>query len=223
MDAVASIFAAHPRGCGADGLVCCLVVCSVGSSPRVRGRYLLPVGDGDGERLIPAGAGQIHHSFRASYLKSAHPRGCGADSEEGVVLCCEWGSSPRVRGRLAPWFPVLGCGRLIPAGAGQIQYWGHQFRPPPAHPRGCGADCGWVRSACQSYGSSPRVRGRSGSLSSRRLLLRLIPAGAGQIQGILLVQGQFRGSSPRVRGRSDRGYTGELNARLIPAGAGQIP
>ena len=70
---------AHPRGCGADGMVSSSSHRPWGSSPRVRGRPLPLVGAYSCHRLIPAGAGQTLSTLSLRGLSWAHPRGCGAD------------------------------------------------------------------------------------------------------------------------------------------------
>ena len=133
------------------------------------------------------------------------------------------GSSPRVRGRRTR-------GRCRP-GRGR------------AHPRGCGADTTAFTSHGAAAGSSPRVRGRLSLQISQLLLIRLIPAGAGQTVLIGVYEMSSRahprgcgadcgaraspvthmGSSPRVRGRLGRNQSGKDEIGLIPAGAGQTP
>ena len=49
---------AHPRGCGADGVVVKYDMNGLGSSPRVRGRRAADALDDLVDGLIPAGAGQ---------------------------------------------------------------------------------------------------------------------------------------------------------------------
>ena len=151
---------AHPRGCGGR------LVCSV---------FRLVLAG-----LIPAGAGQTLACSCSALVTSAHPRGCGADGAllggrallQGLSRGCgadftattvkpgNWGSSPRVRGRLGTPFSVGLLPGLIPAGAGQTGLRTCIPRRRRAHPRGCGADSCW---------RLPRVE-RDG----------LIPAGAGQ-------------------------------------------
>ncbi|EEI27956.1 hypothetical protein HMPREF0294_0570 [Corynebacterium glucuronolyticum ATCC 51867] len=73
---------------------------------------------------------------------------------------------------------------LIPAGAGQIPT-PHRHRVSrPAHPRRCGADDEGDATRMAKMGSSPQVRGRSGSPSGAATPSGLIPAGAGQMSGL---------------------------------------
>ena len=70
--------AAHPRRCGADNGLC-LVKVREGSSPQVRGRFLVLLSPERFFRLIPAGAGQILFVDVFDGRHEAHPRRCGAD------------------------------------------------------------------------------------------------------------------------------------------------
>ena len=90
---------AHPRGCGADFVVCAGCAVFPGSSPRVRGRL---------SSVITSSAGP-----------RAHPRGCGADRCRWSLTVTSGGSSPRVRGRHLAGGLDGNFRGLIPAGAGQ--------------------------------------------------------------------------------------------------------
>ena len=151
---------AHPRGCGADIDTYASVPDEVGSSPRVRGRPVDRRGADEGVGLIPAGAGQTAGTTVSTRSAWAHPRGCGADLEEGLFLLFDPGSSPRVRGRRQVGAPVQGGHGLIPAGAGQTRPCILRCPVSRAHPRGCGADTVSASIASAFCGSSPRVRGR---------------------------------------------------------------
>ena len=171
---------AHPRGCGADSSHAFFTHVIGGSSPRVRGRrYYLAVRLGI-RRLIPAGAGQTKNRHRKLRRAGAHPRGCGADTNEEIAKAEAEGSSPRVRGRPLQRSESEDSWGLIPAGAGQTcAAWLHAWCRR-AHPRGCGADGGTDHVDPGIGGSSPRVRGRHRPPSEPRPTRRLIPAGAGQ-------------------------------------------
>ena len=113
---------AHPRGCGADSSLVSAISSPLGSSPRVRGRRDEDPDCRDGCGLIPAGAGQTPALWWTTTHSTAHPRGCGADSN-AVGKTAHWqGSSPRVRGRLVPRTTHGVPHGLIPAGAGQTQH-----------------------------------------------------------------------------------------------------
>ena len=174
-------------------------------------------------------------------MSAAHPRGCGADVFGAGNEALDWGSSPRVRGRLDFTNTHPAVGGLIPAGAGQTTPAATSTCSWRAHPRGCGADGLGVGFAGEAAGSSPRVRGRRMGRRRPRYARGLIPAGAGQTlqqpcpatrrtahpRGCgadLIVSDAFArvtGSSPRVRGRHRQARDTLWHRRLIPAGAGQ--
>ena len=172
----------------------------------------------------------------------AHPRRCGADPRYQFLTVCADGSSPQVRGRYLRKVRPSISWRLIPAGAGQINQKREHQQKPRAHPRRCGADLTPNEKITEDKGSSPQVRGRCTSYHRRLGLIRLIPAGAGQIRQPesciraraahprrcgadptpRTTQQPAEGSSPQVRGRSLIHGAQPLAERLIPAGAGQI-
>ncbi len=231
---------AHPRGCGERAGPDWGPVCSVGSSPRVRGAVGRPVPRRPRAGLIPAGAGSGHRPPTASGWRRAHPRGCGERWSNSLFMRALTGSSPRVRGAggVGGWLPV--DPGLIPAGAGS----GPPSVPWPtcgrAHPRGCGERDSTEYCIGLNLGSSPRVRGAGTEGGRGGLRGGLIPAGAGSGPewwspavgrrahprgcGERMVMDVSReeptGSSPRVRGAEFIGGAHRPHLRLIPAGAG---
>ena len=154
-------------------------------------------------------------------MQRAHPRVCGENHGKGGKTRLVPGSSPRVRGKLAPHMTHAGKLGLIPACAGKTR-----AKPPAAsasraHPRVCGENGIVVASFGRVTGSSPRVRGKPGVACRLRGLRGLIPACAGKTWGSLSAArpsrahprvcgenfSSFRsnfkraGSSPRVRGK----------------------
>ena len=110
------------------------------------------------------------------------------------------GSSPRVRGTLQRYSQPCGHQRFIPACAGNTRTTISKGQPTTVHPRVCGEHQFSIDAALRSPGSSPRVRGTTdvwsekavrrigssprvrGTLSDRNLyciLIRFIPACAG--------------------------------------------
>ena len=187
---------------------------------------------------------------------------CGADLQPHRRVFGQGGSSPRVRGRLALLCRRERATRLIPACAGQtrcrvgrcrrrrglIPACAGQTAPRlrghtmvRAHPRVCGADTKYNVTIKTFPGSSPRVRGRRHGNFGLRADTGLIPACAGQTEGVKAAgaaagahprvcgadirQAGTRlsrsGSSPRVRGRPGGLHFESSLPRLIPACAGQ--
>ncbi len=150
------------------------------------------------------------------------------------------GSSPRLRGTLLRARKSCELMRFIPAPAGntcsapEIRTW------QPVHPRACGEHDVRKPDPRVFAGSSPRLRGTQWECIARHLMLRFIPAPAGNTAiarsvmclssvhpracGEHCVATGFRvtigGSSPRLRGTRGRcRYQGRLR-RFIPAPAG---
>ena len=93
---------AHPRVCGENFLLCSDGFWHEGSSPRVRGKHRDFRRCSDAERLIPACAGKTELWERANIRSGAHPRVCGENARQTRDFAAQWGSSPRVRGKLHP-------------------------------------------------------------------------------------------------------------------------
>ena len=192
-----------------------------GSSPRVRGKPLIPLSPLSHTGLIPACAGKTPLAFERSRSERAHPRVCGENN--GSLSSCggQLGSSPRVRGKLAARLLFDPDTRLIPACAGKTGIPSTLMLASPAHPRVCGenviAFASWVLTA----GSSPRVRGKLDHRIGSRQQARLIPACAGKTEECWCIRTDMwahprvcgensfipidqlvaSGSSPRVRGK----------------------
>ena len=232
---------AHPRSCGADGLVVVGAGADGGSSPLVRGGRWLWVAERVSGRLIPARAGRTVALGCRAGVRAAHPRSCGADSAMSRMVSRMPGSSPLVRGGLGDVADGVSHARLIPARAGRtIGRPTRQIRPR-AHPRSCGADALGRLSVGRAYGSSPLVRGGLTLAGRLPSALRLIPARAGRTrrQGasgrwsaahprscgadrFSAASAAFKpGSSPLVRGGQDLDQEVEVGGRLIPARAGR--
>ena len=176
---VAAGLPVHPRGCGEQLSAAVVVRSGCGSSPRVRGTACGAGVARSGWRFIPAGAGNSQSGILLRLLAPVHPRGCG---EQGYGIQREatcGGSSPRVRGTVCRYLLDAGARRFIPAGAGNRPDGWSTTRFPAVHPRGCGeqiaAGCGGLILT----GSSPRVRGTGRSPGIIVIVLRFIPAGAG--------------------------------------------
>ena len=171
---------AHPRACGENSLNHISDASAFGSSPRVRGKPRGRPRTVAGGRLIPACAGKTPRARRAHGRPAAHPRVCGENAVEGEDRARQWGSSPRVRGKLAAQAHNLGLGRLIPACAGKTGAGVGSVMGIPAHPRVCGENPLTSSSTARRAGSSPRVRGKPCLPVRRRGGPGLIPACAGK-------------------------------------------
>ena len=184
-------------------------------------------------RIIPARAGQTWSHCRRRSSGTNHPRACGANNKRGDEPGGEYGSSPRVRGKLLLFGCRVGSMRIIPARAGQTWLPRAIFTSFPDHPRACGANLEANFGGINKAGSSPRVRGKR--LRHEKLLHegRIIPARAGQTDrqdhsalhrtdhpracGANLSNAVQKanpyGSSPRVRGKQS-----DFMRKLLSAG-----
>ena len=151
------------------------------------------------------------------------------------------GSSPRGRGKRAERRQIVRRWRLIPAWAGKTTASKLSLPPATAHPRVGGENGGCEGREAERAGSSPRGRGKPGSLMTVHMTVRLIPAWAGktgpQFSGHALGKAHPRvggenpsevqflesraGSSPRGRGKPVAGTPNEPVGGLIPAWAGK--
>ena len=170
----------HPRACGAN-LLCRLPrVGEFGSSPRMRGKRHCLSPMYSCRRIIPAHAGQTASRSQARTLPTDHPRACGAN-----YACCSasvspYGSSPRMRGKLALSLAPCPGVRIIPAHAGQTGGRWRLRRARPDHPRACGANTVQGAAFAGVVGSSPRMRGKHVLGDTPFVRIRIIPAHAGQ-------------------------------------------
>ena len=99
------IYRAHPRACG-ENFTGNLTSQSIeGSSPRMRGKRLVPCEAGGRLGLIPAHAGKTAEKPCESTSRWAHPRACGENTPPRRRSDWRKGSSPRMRGK-----PRLGPG-----------------------------------------------------------------------------------------------------------------
>ncbi len=190
----------HPRWRGEHSRRIRSVEISNGSSPLARGTRHLDRRGQDGQRFIPASAGNttgpagrapsssVHprwrgeHEGRAGPQRPHHrviPAGAGNALAMAAWACVSHGSSPLARGTR----DVAGRGqravRFIPAGAGNTAAQGCGCRARTVHPSWRGEHL--RASAAQSLpdGSSPLARGTRGAARCCRRRGRFIPAGAG--------------------------------------------
>ena len=170
----------HPRACGANFSISPVSMGRPGSSPRVRGKRKLAGRPIQHVRIIPARAGQTRRFFHVIIRCTDHPRACGANHRRRRQQGQEGGSSPRVRGKLRRAVPMQSGLRIIPARAGQTRSYVRASAAAPDHPRACGANGQIKVHFNDSFGSSPRVRGKLGARSGQPAWSRIIPARAGQ-------------------------------------------
>ena len=149
----------HPRACGEHGGVCCMCNVRTGSSPRMRGTQLAHLFSLVLVGIIPAHAGNTTSIGMTSHYTQDHPRACGEHAPIDCWPVFDGGSSPRMRGTLAPMCGARGSPRIIPAHAGNtlaccaLRAWARD------HPRACGEHFIIALHDRRTQGSSPRMRG----------------------------------------------------------------
>ena len=112
----------HPRGCGEKLPRSRITAPPPGSSPRVRGEEVAGDRDVDALGIIPAGAGRSRRYLGGRAPPRDHPRGCGEKRITRLRAQTGLGSSPRVRGEVAPIPDDDGSLGIIPAGAGRSDW-----------------------------------------------------------------------------------------------------
>ena len=210
----------HPRVCGEHDPAEASRVVEHGSSPRVRGTLSLRKPVAELHRFIPACAGNTSAASKPGAACSVHPRVCGEHCCLVIWGYSVAGSSPRVRGTLAPEPELEAPERFIPACAGNTRRSTAPLSCRSVHPRVCGEHSNAGENDVSAVGSSPRVRGTPARPMRPPDVARFIPACAGNTRSPpscsrastvhprvcgehdvgSFEAGHGRGSSPRVRG-----------------------
>jgi len=165
-----------------------------GSSPRVRGTLSPLSALIFLSRFIPACAGNAHGNDAHSFSSA--------------------GSSPRVRGTQRRGREGRPSDRFIPACAGNASSGLYTETPHSVHPRVCGERAPVRTVTVRKDGSSPRVRGTHLFSFVLHIVLRFIPACAGNAS----VHESLHSAKtvhPRVCGERTLGQCGEI----VPAGS----
>ena len=149
----------HPRACGEHASLEDGMVKTVGSSPRLRGtrgcaRHRVWRGG-----IIPALAGNTPRQRDRTGTRWDHPRACGEHLETMGPPTLDEGSSPRLRGTLAPHTCRIRRSGIIPALAGNTVHFDSSFSALRDHPRACGEHDTLKTYDSDQPGSSPRLRG----------------------------------------------------------------
>ena len=237
---VSSSGSVHPRACGEQIGSCPAPYGNHGSSPRLRGTVL------DGfvavfhSRFIPAPAGNRSRGPEPRHQSSVHPRACGEQFGGRDRVSVLTGSSPRLRGTVQPVSRPREESRFIPAPAGNSPKATNQSRKETVHPRACGEQAGTCDGSVRVNGSSPRLRGTAMGVRAGVLVVRFIPAPAGnsctafrlhwwetvhpracgEQSRVKIAESLSVGSSPRLRGTGPGWGRSRHLIRFIPAPAG---
>ena len=128
----------HPRICG-EKIVVSRTWCSrSGLPPRMWGKVSSIRDDLARVGITPAYAGKSSSPRLIALLIWDHPRVCGEKFRAYAKIWNEWGSPPRMRGKVIPCLLSLNHERITPAYAGKsIASWSHILLHRD-HPRVCG-------------------------------------------------------------------------------------
>ena len=169
----------HPRVCGEQLTAYYILSLITGSPPRVRGTAASPVVTVPTSRITPACAGNRIFLALALYVFGDHPRVCGEQKIQPVLLALQIGSPPRVRGTdLYATDATLNNG-ITPACAGNSVSIFSLALFIKDHPRVCGEQLTAYYILSLITGSPPRVRGTAASPVVTVPTSRITPACAG--------------------------------------------
>ena len=201
----------HPRVCGGNCASFRATRGVPGTSPRVRGK---PIRNGiraPASGYIPACAGETSRCPRSPSSGTSprvrgkpqsqvpvrlcprvHPRVCGGNPQDQILVVHAPGTSPRVRGKLDASAESDDPVRYIPACAGETLRPPDVCHPAKVHPRVCGGNRSTDPPAALICGTSPRVKPESGPVH---------PRVCGGNQNRVRPTPSRTGTSPRVRGK----------------------
>ncbi len=109
----------HPRSCGKDNIMKCIMTMYSGSPPLVRERHPDGIADEVGVGITPARAGKTRNLQLARCNAQDHPRSCGKDPTPSSAELPFLGSPPLVRERPAGIKLQANCAGITPARAGK--------------------------------------------------------------------------------------------------------
>ena len=130
-----------------------------------------------------------------------HPREYGENKAVKTPKWAEWGSSPRIRGKCCGVRCSRGAVGIIPANTGKIFKAKSDHRPAQDHPREYGENHRWFLPTSRTWGSSPRIRGKSPHLQALHSLGGIIPANTGKMP-IVCGEPSHLGDHPREYGEN---------------------
>ena len=170
-----------------------------GSSPHTRGTLHATFQAQEGDRFIPAYAGNAWRPTAAIGAATVHPRIRGERSSPQRARSRSAGSSPHTRGTRRRRYVPQGLHRFIPAYAGNASTRKRLMASVTVHPRIRGERSEKPAARCLGIGSSPHTRGTPTDRPRRCLQRRFIPAYAGNACGRPAAERQ-RSVHPRIRG-----------------------
>ena len=220
----------HPRTRGEHIIGWTVISVLTGSSPHPRGTHHFYRPCLRRLRFIPAPAGNTRRALWRRRKLPVHPRTRGEHSGRLHHTSFPYGSSPHPRGTQKIRRGESVCGRFIPAPAGNTPAQATPRRPLPVHPRTRGEHSSTSAHLPLSSGSSPHPRGTLDGKRSTDMIIRFIPAPAGNtvevgggLAGVTVhprtrgehnmceySQAAYAGSSPHPRGTPGRACSAPL-------------
>ena len=170
----------YPRACGGTTTAPARRPPGKGLSPRVRGNQLLPEVAHSRRGSIPARAGEPAVMYSRKARITVYPRACGGTSAQPPPAEMYSGLSPRVRGNPAVHYRRRARLRSIPARAGEPSKHPIASHSSGVYPRACGGTAPGGLRAGRRTGLSPRVRGNPVPEFDKPIIIRSIPARAGE-------------------------------------------
>ena len=152
----------HPRMCGEKVAFDRNLPHTRGSPPHVRGK------DDEGRLklrhvgITPAYAGKSALQLCTDSCSRDHPRVCGEKFRAYAKIWNEWGSPPRMRGKVGLAFLHTFPVGITPAYAGKRVLSQRVLKSMEDHPRVCGEKPISCSRSVSVLGSPPRMRGKAG-------------------------------------------------------------
>ena len=171
----------HPREYGENKISSLRRDSTNGSSPRIRGEWVVSPPGAAYPRIIPANTGRITNVLDTQTGIWDHPREYGENSRLNFPPSGFRGSSPRIRGEWIPALAKTANAGIIPANTGRIRR--HADTPT------------------QRRGSSPRIRGESWNGPRSRGRGGIIPANTGRMPSPV-TPAKFSTDHPREYGEN---------------------
>ena len=195
----------HPRVCGEKAGKHTDRITTQGSPPRMRGKEcsLVPADFPGG--ITPAYAGKSRENTQTALPRKDHPRVCGEKLNVFAFFFRQWGSPPRMRGKVRPLSSASNTPGITPAYAGKSA---RRLWMP------------WPR-----LGSPPRMRGKESGQIEQDADARITPAYAGK-RGLAFITAFSPADHPRVCGekaKSSRTYRKRSGSPPRMRGKGRIP
>ena len=207
----------------------------------MRGKLCTYLPPDNARRITPAHAGKTPIGGLRESRPSDHPRACGENNKLRRRERRDFGSPPRMRGKLVEDALVDARVRITPAHAGKTFYERISGRTKADHPRACGENRCKGKAQKEEDGSPPRMRGKPLVLFLINSGLRITPAHAGKTRARsrfsgtapdhpracgenfphLLTLHHNLGSPPRMRGKHRLERALDDMARITPAHAGK--